>query len=140
MSNIYDSLERRGYLPYEKYNECDKISLKERGVVYRLELARRLFVVKYQVDDYIIKEGTRCDKLILISLDSKQSEWIEIFVELKGRDISHAIKQLESTIQNKIFQSDSVKKKFARVVARSFPSNRSDTRFEKKRIDFLKKY
>lgn len=44
------------------------------------------------IDGCVITEGLRCDNLLI--------DWNgnEYFVELKGSDISHAIKQIEATI------------------------------------------
>ncbi|MDD6473331.1 MAG: hypothetical protein PUF62_09940 [Bacteroidales bacterium] len=47
------------------------------------------------VDGCTIKEGVRCDKL-LISADERE----ERYVELKGTDVMHAIEQLEETIKH----------------------------------------
>ena len=47
---------------------------------------------KVIVDGCVIKDGVRCDFLIINNMG------IEYFVELKGADINHAVKQLECTI------------------------------------------
>src|SRR5215212_8764900 len=54
---------------------------------------KRENVILVRVDDCVIKDGIRCDYLV-ISLLSK-----EHFVELKGGDIDHAIAQIERTIE-----------------------------------------
>ncbi|MGN0234623.1 MAG: hypothetical protein ACI4B5_09405 [Bacteroidaceae bacterium] len=46
------------------------------------------------VDGCTIKDGIRCDKLLL-SADERE----ERYVELKGTDVVHAIDQLEKTIR-----------------------------------------
>lgn len=48
---------------------------------------------KVDVDGCTIKDGMRCDKLLL-STDERE----ERYVELKGTDVMHAIEQLEATI------------------------------------------
>ena len=53
---------------------------------------------KVAVDGCEITKGLRCDYMLL-------GEGLEYFIELKGQDIKHAIKQLETTI-NKL-SSDS---------------------------------
>lgn len=50
-------------------------------------------VKKIVVDDCAIRDGIRCDYLILS--DTR----IEHFVELKGTDINHAFKQLKRSIE-----------------------------------------
>ncbi len=53
-------------------------------------------VEKIEVDGCAITEGRRCDWLILVQ-DRKPHE--EIYVELKGSKIHHAVEQLEAAIQ-----------------------------------------
>lgn len=48
---------------------------------------------KVQVDGCTIKDGIKCDKLLL-----SDDEHEERYVELKGTDVMHAIDQLETTI------------------------------------------
>ena len=53
-------------------------------------------VEKIQVDDCAITEGLRCDWLVLLNdMISKE----EIFVELKGSDIYHAVEQLKASVE-----------------------------------------
>ncbi len=49
---------------------------------------------KVLVDSCIIKDGIRCDVLLLSG-----DEHEERYVELKGTDVMHAIEQLEATIK-----------------------------------------
>lgn len=46
-----------------------------------------------RVDGCAIKEGIRCDYLIILSNEQ------ELYVELKGSDVKHAVEQIEATIQ-----------------------------------------
>ena len=55
---------------------------------------QRLPYERVDVDGCTIKEGVRCDKLLL-STDERE----ERYVELKGTDVMHAIDQLEETIK-----------------------------------------
>ena len=55
---------------------------------------QRLPYKRVDVDGCTIKEGVRCDKLLL-SADERE----ERYVELKGTDVMHAIDQLEETIK-----------------------------------------
>lgn len=52
-------------------------------------------VERVEVDDCAITEGRRCDWLVRLD-DAVSRE--EIYVELKGSDILHAVDQLEATI------------------------------------------
>ena len=53
----------------------------------------RALYLKVQVDGCTIRDGVKCDKLLLSS-DERE----ERYVELKGTDVMHAIDQLEATI------------------------------------------
>jgi hypothetical protein len=60
-------------------------------------------VEKIEVDGCAITDGLRCDWLVLIN-DRQPHE--EIYVELKGSKVSHAVEQLKATI--KTLSADSV--------------------------------
>jgi hypothetical protein len=47
-----------------------------------------------QIDDFVVKDGVRCDKLV------SRCDDISILVELKGSDVSHAKDQLFSSATN----------------------------------------
>lgn len=51
--------------------------------------------LKIQVDGCAITNGERCDSLLKVDTD----EGAEYYVELKGTDVSHALEQIERTIQ-----------------------------------------
>lgn len=82
------------------------------------------------VDGCQIKDGIRCDFLVL---DNQENEY---FVELKGKDIPHALEQLESTVK----QLSSMKniQKVAIIVTSRYPSN--DTSIQRAKVFFKKKY
>lgn len=136
--NTYQILTQKGFLPEQPLTARKSLSASEKGVHYHIETAEAKSSCCYEVDGYIIKEGNKCDKLILINLED--NDWAEIFVELKGSDINHAIKQLRATVQNQLFQHPTNKKRKARIVAHSFPSNKSMPAFEKARKEFFTKY
>lgn len=140
MSNIYTSLTVSGYIAEQSLNERSSISVSENGKTYKVHLEQQLPSAVFSIDGYIIDQGNKCDKLVLINVDKTLDQWFEIFVELKGTDISHAILQLETTIKNSTFRCKSVSKINARIVASSFPSNRSNPEFEKARSRFAKEY
>ena len=48
----------------------------------------------FGVDGYIVKEGAKCDKLVLVKQpngNAPSEQWTEIFVELKGVDTSYRV-------------------------------------------------
>ena len=133
--NIYQKL-LASYQPEQPLTSRKNISTKENGTRYTAVVTPPRDTVIFQVDGYIIKNGNRCDKLIL-SIDASDSDkWHEYFIELKGHDVKHALKQLKSTLELKLFEDKSVSKKYARIVGSSFPSNAGDPEFEKAKRDF----
>lgn len=88
-------------------------------------------LTKVYVDGCQIIEGVKCDYLIL---DHCHNEY---FVELKGKDLSHAVKQLEATIQQLSDKNSTVKKQ-AIIVSSRNPSN--DTSIQRAKVIFKKKY
>lgn len=81
-------------------------------------------VRKIRVDGCVIQdnESLRCDYLLILSLDNQE---LEIYVELKGSDVRHAVEQLESTIKT---LSDDIqkKKKLCFVVSTRVPRQGTD--------------
>lgn len=95
------------------------------------------------MDGNIVKEGLRCDKLVLVKRSAKNvkpEQWTETFVELKGVDTSHAIEQLRQTLEKPIFRHSSNVDIRARIIAQSFPSNKSNPTMEKAKQEFRKNY
>ena len=73
-----------------------KIALTgQRTTAFYLLNPNQRAVEKVQVDDCAITSGPRCDWLVLLD-DAISRE--EIYVELKGSDVYHAVEQLEATI------------------------------------------
>lgn len=140
--STHERLAAEGFLPEQPLKVRSKISTNEKGKRYVL-VADGLESVVYAVDGYIIKDGLRCDKLVLVKYptDEKVSEdWVEVFVELKGVDTNHAIDQLRETLKKCIFKHSSNIIIRARIVAQSFPSNKSNPAMEKAKQEFRKNY
>jgi hypothetical protein len=78
----------------EEYKTDAKIVLQENKSKITFLNADRNKILIIKVDDCVIKEGEtlRCDYAII------PCDEVEIYVELKGSDILHAVKQIESTI------------------------------------------
>ena len=99
--------------------------------------------VVYAVDGYIVKDGLRCDKLVLVRRTQEgriPENWSEIFVELKGTDIEHAIAQLRATLSKPLFRHPANDDIRARIVAQSFPAHKSDLKMEKAKKEFRQNY
>lgn len=90
----------------------------------------RLIGTRVEVDGCEITEGIRCDFLLLIKS-------LEMFIELKGQDIHHAIEQLERTMS--LLSEDLRKqKKIAFVICTRSPINSAT--IQNLRVNFKKKY
>ena len=142
-NSTHDCLKAKGYAPEQNLQVRAKISVSEMGKRYILATHSKEESVVYAVDNCVIKEGQRCDKLVLVKRSDKgivPEQWTETFVELKGRDTNHAIDQLRQTLKNAIFKHPSNDDIRARVVAQSFPSNKSNPAMEKAKREFRKDY
>lgn len=137
IKSTHDNLSANGYHPEQPLQVRKTIVESENGKKYSLEVLDNKASVSYQVDGNIIKEGEKCDKLILVKYSD--DEWAEIFVELKGVDVSHAIDQLLTTLKKPIFRHPSNKIVRARIVATSFPSNKANPIMENAKKEFASK-
>ena len=59
---------------------------------HQAENINRNLVSRYIIDGNVIKKGNKCDFLVMNEV--KRTAY---FIELKGSDLSHAVKQLETT-------------------------------------------
>lgn len=123
------------FKPEKEARGCTEFSVGERGVRYRLSLAR----AAYRVDGGVIDEPgvPRCDKLVCVSMRSVESH--AVFVELKGSDFEHAVKQLESTMSHERFNRFAPRRALARIVSRRVPSNAGNSCLEKAKARFRSK-
>jgi len=139
-SNTYENLTGK-YEPEQPLAVRKILTAQEKKSKYTLEISENKKSVMFCVDGNIIKEGQKCDKLILVDTSSSNDEnsWTEIFLELKGTNISHAIDQLRETLKKDIFKHPSNKSIRARIVAVSFPSSKSNPLMESAKREFAGK-
>ncbi|MNJ40629.1 hypothetical protein D3C77_355290 [compost metagenome] len=78
----------------------------------RIKLSRR------QVDGCLITSGIKCDWMLV-----EESSKTEIYIELKGSDIAHAVAQLCKTAEQ---LSASAKKKWAYVICTRSPMSATE--------------
>ena len=134
-------LESKGFLPEQQWLERRVITVGEKGKKYSASVACPNRTASFQIDGNIIKEGAKCDKLVVAL--HEDAPGTTVFVELKGRDVSHAIEQLEHTLANCMFRplpakSDKVR---ARVITGGCgPSSVSKKVVNQAKIRFLKNY
>lgn len=131
--STHEVLQQAGFQPQQSLSKRKVLSTSEEGKRYLLDVAGVKDSVLYQVDGVIIKEGGKCDKLILVHTgdDGAKEQWTEIFVELKGTDVRHALEQLIASAKNPIFKHGSNTERRARVVATNFPANNANPDVEK---------
>lgn len=142
MADSLYSILLKEHVPVLPLAERQNLSLKEKQTIYRLEFDRRRSCVAFQVDGDIVKRGNKCDFLVLAREESKSGEekWKAVFIELKGTDVKHALIQLDASMSNPLFNHASTSERHARIVAKSFPSSKSNPKFEKAKRDFKTKH
>ena len=109
MSESLHTVLSKSYAPAQPLTERENLSIKETNTTYKLKFGHRRQSVVYQIDGKIITAGNKCDYLILARQDKPADDgdvefWKSIFVELKGKEVLHALKQLDATLDNRIFQ------------------------------------
>lgn len=137
-TSTHEVLTQAGFVPQQELSVRKIMTTKENGIQYALQISEDKESVLYQVDGDIITTGEKCDKLVLVKLSNQPEKWAEIFVELKGKDVGHALTQLIETIKRPIFKHQTNMVKRARVVAISFPTNKNNPDIEKKKIALIK--
>ena len=140
MATLKDKLDAFDGQPEQGWNKRRSVSVGERGQVYRANFAQEYLPAVYAIDGGIIKDYkiTKCDKLILLDLDNQTL--FELFVELKGGNIQHAIEQVEATLNNPLFKDSAVKIRQARIIGRRIPSNTGNSITEKAKKKFISRY
>ena len=136
--NTYSALKESGYAPEQELSIRKIVATSELGKRYHLNVSQSKRSSLFQVDGYIVSEGKRCDKLVLV--EKAKDNWAEIFVELKGVDIASGVEQMRACLDNSLFKHLTNKELRARIIAQSFPSNKSNPVMEKAKIEFRQKY
>lgn len=142
-NSTHERLVADGFVPEQALHVRAKLSVSEKGKRYLLATNGKEQSVVYAVDGNIVTEGQRCDKLVLVKRSAEgitPEQWTEAFVELKGVDTNHAIDQLRQTLKKSQFKHPTNDDIRARIVAQSFPSNKSNPTIEKAKQEFRKDY
>lgn len=137
LKNRLDAFEGQ---PEQGWTQRRSVSVGERGQVYRANFSQEYLSAVYAIDGGIIKDYNivKCDKLVLLGLENQTL--LELFVELKGGNIQHAIEQVEATLNNPLFKDSAVKKRQARIIGRRIPSNTGNSITEKAKKKFISRY
>lgn len=135
---LIDQLKSLNFSPFQQEKVRKQLRLQEKGISYVLELKPAMNSCAFQIDGYIIKSA-ETDKCDFVALVRHEESWAELYVELKGSDIAHAIKQIETTITSPIFKNTVRSLRRARVVtANRIPANTGNSIIEKAKVNFKK--
>lgn len=81
---------------------CSIVSCKENNRVYKLQNDKNYKICKVKYDDVYCDtrniDGCRADVLLFTCIEKNDRHKIAIIVELKGRDVRHAQKQIIQTL------------------------------------------
>lgn len=122
--------------PYILTATNKRITRKENQSQIIIENPNQFKVCVVQVDGCAIQAGLRCDYLVIPDQQDIKKV-IEIYIELKGSKISHAIEQLEATIKK--LSDDPVKQeKVCIIISTRCPLTTPEIQNFKK--DFKNKY
>lgn len=91
---------------------------REKGRTYRLNNKSRKRLCKVKIDGCYVKEGRKCDYLII---DCEQNDFY--FIELKGSHLLTAIEQIGQTIS--YFENNLDGTVYARIVSSRFSAPKS---------------
>ena len=136
---LYDRLMNRRYTPCQALKKREKLSYSERQTCYKLALEPGMECCVFQIDGEVICGSSvdKCDGVVLVK--DKKGIWTEVFVELKGSDISHAIRQLRATLLHETFCNTVCHTRKARVVTgQRIPANTGNSIIERAKVDFKK--
>lgn len=139
-TNTFYHLCANKFLPEKERTLRNGLSVKEKGVTYIMTWDGKCYSSVFSIDGYLIHEGNKCDKLIVLEYPVDTDAWANVFVELKGSNIRHAIEQLEATLCHSLFHTEKPTRLYARVVSNTFPSKRNNPEWEKAQIRFKQKY
>ena len=98
---------------------------------FRLQNPKRASIRVVQIDDCVIKEGIRCDYLLILPDEQ------ELYIELKGSDVKHAVEQIARTIDLLACHSQSILK-LCFIASTRCPINSAEIQNLKKK--FRQKY
>jgi len=132
----YQNIQIRGCNACLTVTNEQNPTVKERRVTYSIKNNKRLDVFIYAVDGKLIAgvDEIRCDYLLMAAHCKKA-----FFVELKGSDWKHALKQLENTVFLLYPEMKEYTPHLRAVVRRSAP-NTTYNQLMKMRKDMQKRY
>ncbi len=128
------------FAPEQGWAPRRRVVTSENGKSYVLPLVGQKRTAVYKIDGEAIVDGRKCDKLVLVN---DPTVGAAIFVELKGKDIEHAIGQLEATMEHPLFRAVMPAKEIVRariVTAGCGPASDARKALDKAKIRFVQKF
>jgi len=111
-----------------------RISVEEKKKIYSARNKNQNEVCLIRIDDCLIEEGNKCDYLLL-NCDSK----VSYFIELKGKDMLHAVEQIDRSIDLLINKISEYAVNARIVLKKVYPPDLKSNKY-KKLEKKLKKY
>ncbi|MDJ0735059.1 MAG: hypothetical protein QNJ47_13505 [Nostocaceae cyanobacterium] len=118
----------------EKINHKNILVKEKKSSQITFSNPQLIEVTKIQVDDSLDIQGLKCDWLLIVN---PPQFYIEIYIELKGKDVEHGLKQIKNTI--KILSQNPTKcRKYCYIITTRCPLSSPEIQNLKKK--FLKTY
>lgn len=123
-SSVFNNYEHDdAFCECESVSDKSKIKCGENNSIFYLINSNKELIEKITVDGCVYPRGgheLRCDYALNYHQEQDAKQSLTIFVELKGKDFKHALKQILATANDAKFTINS--KKYAVVVKSRFPS------------------
>lgn len=141
---LYECCENQQFLCAGKencieYRDCRKEAVcEERKKRYSLLNDGGYLISKFHMDGGVVRDeitAQKCDFLLVIDDPNCPTA---VFVELKGKDIGHALEQLQSSIDR--YGADLKRRVCARIVCNSVPRMFNDPAIKGLKRELAKRY
>ncbi len=123
----------------QENNSNPKIPLEENKSKITFLNPDRITVIKIKVDGCVIKKDDptlRCDYVLIPKKDDTRDD-IEIYIELKGCAVNHAVDQIKSTIK-KLSSNPAKLRKLCFIISTRVPKQGTD--IQKLQVQFKKEF
>jgi len=110
MKNYTDKFDKECLQFYDKRK---KVTVEENTKKFIVNNSDQKYVALYRVDDCLITNGSRCDYLLLNCFEDDLSAYL---IELKGSNLTQAVKQIDATLARFKEDLEDFKKINARIV------------------------
>ena len=115
------------------------VSCSERGKKYNVQNPKKVAIVKFRIDGGIVrdeKDTCKCDYLYCIKDKENPTT---IFVELKGKNVCHALEQIQYSLSMFSKEFDGTRK-LSRIICGSVPKMSNDSKAMRIRKQIKQQY